>query len=110
MQAQMAQRPLHKYSLSTLCLIGGIIAFMLISVYLLMVGEPSPDFPRFWKLRPLAVFTFAGVMSGVVYYFMDYIRIRGGWIRIVANIMCGIIIFVGMWMGFVLGLVGTLWH
>jgi hypothetical protein len=41
---------------------------------------------------------------------MDHFRARGGWIKIVANIVSLLGFIIALWMGTVLGLDGTLWN
>ena len=105
-------------NMATLCkpmLIGGVIAFSLISIFLLTffisVDEPNPAWPELWWVRPIAVVTLAGQAGGVFYYFMNILMGRkGGWRKAVAIILSVLVYIIGLWMGFVLGLVGTMWH
>jgi hypothetical protein len=91
-------------------LIGAIIGFVLMSLFLLSVKHPNPEWPKLWMIRPLIVIQFAGAAGGVFYYMMDPIRKQGGWKMILANFASLVVFIVGLWMGMVLGLVGTLWH
>jgi hypothetical protein len=89
---------------------GVIPALILVIVFLVTAGEPDPEWGKFWRLRPILVLTFAGAMGGVCYYILDYLRYRGGWRMIVAYILSFIVYLFGIWIGFVLGFVGTYWH
>ena len=92
-------------------LIGAGIAYVLITIFLLIPGvTPDPNWPKFWMIRPLIIVPLAGAMGGVFYHFMDTLRNQEGWKKIVINIVSLIIYIVGLWLGIVLGLDGTLWN
>lgn len=100
----------HRASLGKRMLQGATIALILIIVFLLNAGEPNPEWSKLWRIRPLILLPFAGAMGGVFYYLMDQMRYQGGWRKILANMLSLIVFIFGLWMGTVLGLVGTYWH
>lgn len=102
--------PIRNSSLGLRMLLGAGIALMLIAFFLFMAGEGNPEWPRFWRLRPLLVVPFAGAIGGLFYHLMDYFRYQGGWKMILANVLSLIVYIIGLWLGSVLGLVGTMWH
>jgi hypothetical protein len=51
----------------------------------------------------------AGAVGGGFYYFMDHLRYKGGWRKILAFIVSLIGFLLVLWMGTVLGLNGTMW-
>ena len=106
----MTNETIHRTSLIKCMVIGGGIALLLISVFLLPVGEPKPEWPRFWYIRPLIVVPLAGATGGVFYFLMDYFRSQGGWKKVLANTVSFFVYVFGLWIGTVLGLVGTLWN
>ena len=99
----------HSASLAKPMLIGAGIALMLIVLFLVNAGEPDPEWPRFWMIRPLIIVPFAGAMGGVFYHLVDRLRYQGGWKKVLANLASLIVYIVGLWLGTVLGLDGTMW-
>ena len=86
-------------------LIGAAIALVLIALFVLPV-EGKPEWGDFWKVRPLIVVPFAGAAGGACSYFLGHLfGQRKVWVIIVSVI----IYIIGLWMGTVLGLDGTLW-
>ncbi len=105
----LTARPINPVLLAKRMLLGGGIALIFISVFLLRVDEPNPAWPKFWMVRPLLIVTLAGAVGGLVYYFMNHV-LYYGWKKAVAIIVSLIVYIIGLWIGFVLGLVGTLWN
>ena len=90
-------------------IIGAAIALTLMIIFLWGV-QGNPAWGQFWKVRPFVVITFAGAGGGLFYYVMNALRARGGWRRAVAEILSIIVYIIGLWLGTVVGLDGTLWH
>jgi hypothetical protein len=90
-------------------LIGAAIGLILISFFVFGVDQPHPDWPKFWMVRPLLVVPMAGAIGGLFYSFMEYQCTRG-FNRTVAVIISLLVFVIGLWMGTVLGLAGTMWH
>jgi hypothetical protein len=103
------RQPIHPASMGKRALVGAAIAFVLISVFLLKAGSPNPAWPKFWMIRPLLVVPAAGAAGGIFYYFMDHLRYQGGWKKVVANVLSLVVYIIGLWLGTVLGLAGTMW-
>jgi hypothetical protein len=98
-------------SMGKCMLVGASIAFVLIAIFIApVVLKPNPDWSPLWFIRPLIVVPFAGAMGGVFYYLMSSVRQQGGWKKALALVASFIVYVIGLWMGTVLGLVGTLWH
>jgi hypothetical protein len=97
-------------SLAKRMLIGGTIGLVLMSLFLFNVREPNPEWGKYWMIRPLLMLTFAGAMGGLCYHYISNFRALVGISKPVALIVSFIIFIVGLWMGFVLGLNGTLWN
>ncbi|RRB07399.1 potassium transporter KefB [Larkinella rosea] len=102
--------PLRPAALTKRALIGAAIGLVLIGVFLLGVKNPDPNWPTFWMLRPLIIVPLAGATGGAVYYFLDFLRFQNGWNTALVKTASLLIFLVGLWMGFVLGLDGTLWN
>lgn len=91
-------------------IIGAVINLALISFFLSGVDYRDPSWHPLWFIRPLIVVPFAGAVGGVVFHLKDYISQQLGWNKHVVTVLCLIIYIIGIWMGFVLGLDGTLWN
>ena len=102
--------PIHPASLGKRMLLGGSIALVLISLFLLNSGGPNPEWGKLWMIRPLLVVSLAGAVGGAFFYFMDSLRHRNHWSKIGVNLLCLIVYIIGLWMGTVLGLDGTMWN
>jgi hypothetical protein len=94
-------------ALITRMALGALIGLALISLFL-MGAETKPEFPSYWRARPLIIVSFAGAVGGAFYYFMAS-RFNSGTPRIIATIISLIVFIIGMWLGSVLGLAGTYW-
>ena len=89
---------------------GAAIAFLLISLFLLSAGKANPAWDKFWMVRPLIVVTIAGAIGGWCNYYIIQYHKRFGINKIAAIILSSIAGIVGLWLGTVLGLAGTMWH
>ncbi|WP_379085434.1 hypothetical protein [Pedobacter sp. UC225_65] len=101
---------IHRGSLNKRMVQGAIIGLILISAFLISAGKGRPEWGNWWMIKPLIIVPFAGAVGGAIYYYMDQVRSKGGWHRIVADLISIIIFLIGMWMGSVLGLSGTYWN
>ena len=90
-------------------LIGAMIGLMLISLFVFGVDDPKPEWGKFWMIKPLIITPLAGAMGGLFFYFMNYISSRGGINKTLAIILSIIVFIIGLWLGIVLGLNGTMW-
>ena len=104
------QQPEDQFSFANPMLIGAAIGFILISVFLFSVKHPNPEWGKFWMVKPMIMVPFAGAMGGLFYYFMDYLSSTQGFNKTVAILLSFIVYIVGLWLGSVLGLNGTLWN
>lgn len=109
-QESVTLRPDKPISLTKPVLVGAGIAFILISFFLFGVGEPSPEWGKLWMIKPLIMVPLSGAIGGVFYYFMDHLGNRRRLNKIVAIILSVIVYIIGLWLGTVLGLNGTLWN
>ncbi|HEX8278778.1 MAG TPA: hypothetical protein VF540_08785 [Segetibacter sp.] len=91
-------------------LAGAAIGFLLISLFLLSAGKPDPEWPSLWMIRPLIIVPLAGATGGLCNYFIVHFHKRAGLNKIVATILSAIVFIVGLWLGIVLGLDGTMWN
>ncbi len=98
-------------SLATRMLIGAAIGLAVISFFVL--GAPTitpPHWGQYWHVRPLIVEPLAGAMAGLCNYYILRFHARLGINKAVAIAASIVIGLIGLWMGIVLGLVGTMWN
>lgn len=89
--------------------IGAGIGLVLISFFLLSVREPNPDWGKLWMIRPLIIVSLAGAVGGGFNYVIIHFHRQVGVNKAVALGVSVLVFIIGLWLGFVLGLVGTLW-
>lgn len=109
-QRNNVQEQSNKLSASKPALIGAVIGLMLISLFVFGVDNPKPEWGKLWMIKPLIVTPLAGAMGGLFFYFINYISMRGGMNKTVAVIFSLVVFIVGLWLGVVLGLNGTMWN
>jgi hypothetical protein len=102
-------QPMYSALMVKRMLLGSGIALTLIGIFLLG-AEEDPAWGRFWMIRPLLVVPAAGAIGGLFYHIMDYLSQEGGWKKVGAIALSVFVYFIGLWMGTVLGLNGTLWN
>jgi len=105
----LTTQPVHPAPVGKRILIGAGIALILISIFLLGASEPDPNWPKYWMLRPLIIVPLAGAAGGVFYHLMDGLRYQGGWKKVFANVLSLLVYIIGLWLGTILGLDGTMW-
>ena len=99
----------HPVSLPKRLMQGALLAFILITIFLLTTGKADPTWGKFWMIRPVVIVTAAGAVGGAFYYFMDLLCYQGGWKKIVAIALSVVVYIFGLWIGTILGFDGTMW-
>lgn len=97
-------------SLTKRMLIGAAVGLAVILFFVLQVNHPHPEWGRFWMIRPLLITPLAGAMAGLFSYFMAWLHREYAWNKILTVTLSTIVFVIGIWMGIILGLDGTLWH
>ena len=99
-------------SLGKRMLIGAAMALFLICFFLFGDGDlpEDPAWHEYWYIRPLIVVPIAGAMGAGFSTILDDLRHQGGWKQAFAIVFSLIVFIVSLWLGTVLGLVGTLWN
>jgi hypothetical protein len=96
-------------SLGKRMLIGTAIGLIVISYFLISSGGGDPAWGRFWMIQPLIITPFAGAMGGLCNYIIFKYHEQFGVTKVVATVLSVLVYIVGLWMGVVLGLNGTMW-
>ncbi|HEY0669811.1 MAG TPA: hypothetical protein VGD22_16635 [Sphingobacteriaceae bacterium] len=96
------------HSLAQPIMLGAGIALFVISFFI-FGAESNPEWGKLWRIRPLIITPLAGAVGGAFYYFMYQLSFKGRINKTVAVILSLIVYIIGLWMGIVLGLDGTLW-
>jgi hypothetical protein len=102
-------QPVHAALLTRRMLMGAGIALALMSIFLLGVKDPDPQWGKLWMIRPLIVISLAGAGGAAFYHFTGPLRQQGGWIMFGTYLLNAFAFLVALWMGSVVGLDGTLW-
>jgi hypothetical protein len=90
-------------------IVGGAIGLVLISLFVFGVDQPNSEWGKYWMIRPLIITPLAGAMGGLCnYYILSFHKLMGV-NKAVAVIVSVIVFVIGLWMGVVLGLDGTMW-
>ncbi len=109
-QQNFTARPIDKTSLAKHMIFGALVGFAAISLFVFGADNPKPEWGEFWRVRPLVVTPMAGATAGAVFYFLNHVGSQRGWNRILTVIASIVIGFIGLWMGIILGLDGTMWN
>lgn len=89
---------------------GAAIGLAIISFFVFNVHAPEPEWGSLWRVRPLLVTPLAGSACGFFLFAMEYIGTRRGWSKFVVYGIGLPVSVIGLWIGIVLGLDGTLWN
>lgn len=90
--------------------IGAVIGLTVIVTFLLQVHNPRPEWPEYWMVKPLLIVPIAGSAGDICFHLLRSLRHKGGLASVAGYALSLLIYLVGIWMGIVLGLDGTLWN
>lgn len=107
-QANTSTQPHGRDSLGKRMVIGAGIGVLVISFFLIP-SEANPEWGKFWMIRPLLVTPMAGAMGGLCNYVILNFYWMVGINKTIARILSILVPVVGLYMGVVLGLDGTMW-
>ncbi len=110
MYHQDAFNRVNRKSVSIRALIGAGIGLAVISLFLSGVKHPRPEWGDYWMVKPLIIVPLAGAAGGIFSAFMDFFTRLNGWNKLLARFISVLAGLIGLWLGIVLGLNGTLWH
>jgi hypothetical protein len=109
MTQQNQTQPINQASLIKSILVGAGIALLAI-LFFITGAKTQAGWGDYWRIRPLIITPLAGAAGGAIFYLMNYLSSKQGWSKALAVSLAGIIFIVGLWLGIVLGLDGTLWN
>ena len=95
-------------SLGKRMIIGAGIGLSVILIFIIP-GDDNPAWGKLWMIRPLIVVPLAGAMGGLCHYYILKFHSLVGLNKTVAITISAIVFLIGLWMGIILGLAGTLW-
>ena len=108
-EKELQHQPVYPASVGKQMLVGAGIGLLLISLFLLSTGEPDPAWGKLWMIRPLIVVPLAGAMGGLCNYFIIHFHDKVGVNKAFAMLLSALVFIIGLWLGAVLGLNGTMW-
>lgn len=106
-QTDFFSTPIDRPALAKRMLGGVLVALVLILLFLVPIQNPDPEWGQFWIVRPLLVVSLAGAAGGACFYFIT--RNQTGRKKMLAIGFSFLVYVIGLWMGTILGLAGTLW-
>lgn len=98
-----------QFALAKRMVVGAGIGLLLISLFVFGVKNPNPEWEKLWMIRPLIIVPFAGAMGGLCNYVLVHFHDRIGVNKPIALVVSVLVFMIGLWLGIVLGLDGTLW-
>lgn len=102
-----ANRAFISPTLGIRMLTGLLIGLAIISFYIFGASDPRPEWGTFWRVRPLIITPLAGAMCGAGNHLLRVLLPRP---RYLAAALGVVVYVVGLWLGTVLGLAGTMWN
>jgi hypothetical protein len=109
-KATLFSADIEIHSLIQRMLIGAVIGFLLISVFVFGLDNPNPAWPEHWRIRPLIITPLAGAFGILSFYLSDVLKPSGEWANLFISIISIILFLIALWLGTVLGLAGTMWN
>lgn len=102
--------PLFTAALVKRMVIGAGIALAIIGFFVISAGKGSPAWDDYWRVKPLFLTSFIGAIVGLCYDVTEPLRRLNGWVGRIFVVLSILGYVIGLWMGTVLGLAGTMWN
>ena len=90
--------------------IGALIGFALMALFILPIRDPDPAWGSNWRVRPLILTPLITAFGFLAFFLKEYIQPKTDSGKILVFLISALAFVVSLWMGFVLGLDGTLWN
>lgn len=97
-------------SIASHILAGWAIGLVLITLLVLSADDPDPAWGPWWLVRPLVITPMASSLGMLAFFLRPLINPKTNFSRFIVFLASLIIYLVALWMGFVLGLDGTMWN
>ena len=110
LENNLTSGPFFTSALRKRMLIGAGIGVLVISFFVIGAGQGSPAWGDYWRIKPLLLTPFIGAMVGLCYDATERLRQQNGWLGRLFTILSFAGYLIGLWMGVVLGLAGTMWN
>jgi len=108
-QEKFVERKLFSNLVIKRMLLIGSIALIMVSVFVIGAGQGDPAWGRNWRIKPLLLTPLFGAAVGLLYDITEPLRKIHGWAGKAFIVLSIIGVLVGLWIGLVLGLNGTMW-
>lgn len=96
-------------SIVTKMLVGAVIGFIVISLFVFGVDNPNPAWGENWRLRPLVVTPLVSALATQALFLKYMIRFETKIMNDLLYLFSFVLVFIGLWLGIILGLDGTMW-
>jgi len=105
-----ASKPIFTSALGKLMLTGAGIALLIIAFFVIGAGKGNPTWDAYWRIKPLLLTPIIGALVGLCYDITQALREIKGWVGKLFTVLSLFGYLIGLWMGTVLGLAGTMWN
>ncbi len=104
------KRPIFTATLGKRMLSGAGIGLMMVGFFVIGAGKGNPAWGDYWRIKPLLLTPCLGAIVGLCYDVTEPLRRLNGWPGRLFLVLSILGVIVGLWLGLVLGLAGTMWH
>jgi hypothetical protein len=102
--------PIFTSALRKRMMIGAGIGLLVISFFIFGAGHEKAAWGDYWRVKPLLLTPFIGAIAGLCFDATERLRQIDGWSGRLFTILSYIGYVLGLWIGIVLGLNGTMWN
>jgi hypothetical protein len=106
----LTKRPLFTTALVKRMMIGAAIGLAMVSFFVIVTGTGKPEWGDYWRIKPLLLTPLLGAVVGMCYDVTEPLRRIRGWVGVLFFVLSLLGYAIGLWMGLILGLSGTLWN
>ncbi|SFA41428.1 hypothetical protein SAMN04488511_102319 [Pedobacter suwonensis] len=108
-QENLSEKKWFTHLLFKRMLLVGAIGLVMVGVFVIGAGKGDPAWGITWRIKPLLLTPLLGAFIGLLYDLTEPLRRIKGWIGTVFFVLSIFAVMVGLWMGLILGLNGTMW-
>ena len=106
----LTTRPFITAALGKRMLLGAGIGLVISIFFVISAGKGNPAWGAYWQVKPLLLTPAIGALVGLCYDVTEPLRQLNGWMGRLFMILSVLGYVIGLWMGTVLGLAGTMWN